>query len=357
MTPRITTIVTTYKRPVLLRRAVLSVLNQSYPDFVVKIFDNASGDGTEEVARALMREDPRVEYHRHDANIGGLQNMIYGMSRVTTPYFSILCDDDVLMPEFLKAGVETHERAATELAFVAMRVVTVDEAGRFQDPWSHPREERRLAPPEGVIRCVKNGVSLPGVVYRTAAIESIGMPRVAWWNWTESGWHALAAVHFPIEFSPTLGAVVFVHADSASKRMNSLEFRISWFEMLSEVHGAAARHHVGESWWAKEMLPVAYSRFFGSLFRFCGRDGSQLYEALAKLGVASGLNARSVSGSIMVARAAGNAGMGEPLNACVDWILSVRSRMSASAASPPQDAGLEAASRVFSDLNRQVGLA
>ncbi len=53
--PRITTVIPTYRRPLLLRRAVLSVLKQSHPHFIVHILDNASGDDTEQVARELMR--------------------------------------------------------------------------------------------------------------------------------------------------------------------------------------------------------------------------------------------------------------------------------------------------------------
>src|SRR5262249_22956302 len=154
-----------------------------------------------------------------------------------------------------------------------------------------------------------------------------GMPRVQWWNWTESGWHALAAIDYPIEFSPTLGAIVFVHADSASKRMHTLEFRISWFRMLSEVREAAARARAGESWWAQEMLPLAYRRFLASLVRFCSRDGSQMYETLAALGVASGLNAHGVSGSVSMARLAARLGIGEPINAALDAALRLRGRM------------------------------
>jgi glycosyltransferase involved in cell wall biosynthesis len=356
--PRITTIVPTYRRPVLLKRAVLSVLNQAQPDFVVKIFDNASGDETEAVARALAREDARVEYHRHDTNVGHLQNLIFGMSRVTTPYFNVLCDDDVLMPEFFATSLQIHERAPTPLAFAATHVVVVDESGRFRDPWPYPRQPCRLLPPHGVTRCVKDGVSIPGVLYRTDAVEAIGAPRLAWWNWTESGWHALAAARFPIEFSPVIGAVVFNHEDSGSKRMSSIEFRISWFQMLSEVH-AAVRDPSGDTWWTDEMLPAAYARFFGCLVRLCRREGLDRYDTLAQFGVASGLNARGVFTSVRVARAAAVLGIGEPLNAVLDWMMAMRGRFSRSSGASAGDrpeAAIHAASRVFADLNRQVGV-
>jgi hypothetical protein len=262
------------------------------------------------------------------------------------------------MPDFLKAGLEVHDRAQEKLAFVATRVVLVDETGQFQNP--HPHKACRFAPPDGVMRCVTRGVSLPGAIYRTSAIQSIGMPRTTWWNWTESGWHALAAINFPIELSPIVGAVVFVHADSGSKRMNIPEFRLSWFQMLSELHGAVMSRAVGETWWREHVLPVAYPRFLGALVRLCSREGASRYDTLAALGVASGLNAHGVSGGIRVARAASALGMGEPLNRALDGVIAIKGRVARAfghSEAASQDAGIQAASRVFWELNRQVGLA
>src|SRR5207244_3875158 len=203
--PRITTIVPTFRRPRLMTRAVLSVLNQSYPHLVVRILDNASGDGTEEAARSLMRLDRRVEYYRHPDNVGSLMNIISGIESIRTDYFSILSDDDLLMPGFFEAAVAAHESGG-DAAFVATRVVVVDESGRFADPWPHPNRSQRLSPPDGMLRCLQYGLSLPGVVYRTSVMAAVGAPRTAWWNWTESGWHALAAIDRDIELSPELGA-------------------------------------------------------------------------------------------------------------------------------------------------------
>src|SRR5215216_5733824 len=96
--PLITTILPTFRRPTLLKRAVLSALNQSFPDFTVQILDNASGDETEDVARSLMRQDSRIRYARQPQNIGAVGNIISGIEGVQTRYFNILCDDDALMP-------------------------------------------------------------------------------------------------------------------------------------------------------------------------------------------------------------------------------------------------------------------
>jgi glycosyltransferase involved in cell wall biosynthesis len=98
--PLITTIIPTYRRPAMLRRAIKSVLDQTYPNFKVCVYDNASGDETAEVVAEFAREDTRVQYHCHKENIGAVKNFCYGLNEIDTPYYSILSDDDVLLPLF-----------------------------------------------------------------------------------------------------------------------------------------------------------------------------------------------------------------------------------------------------------------
>lgn len=51
----ITTILPTYRRPQLLKRAIESVLKQTMQDFNLYIFDNASQDETPEIVSKYQR--------------------------------------------------------------------------------------------------------------------------------------------------------------------------------------------------------------------------------------------------------------------------------------------------------------
>ncbi len=328
---------------------MLSVLDQTRGNFVVQILDNASGDDTENVARELASRDARVRYHRHGENIGSLGNLIFGIERVTTEYFSVLSDDDLLMPDFYANGLRAHERANGLLAFVSERVVVVDGHGRFDAPYPH--WEGRLFPPEGIARCLTAGMSLPGTLYRTTAIRSIGVPRTAWWNWTESGWHALAAARFPIEIIPDVGAIVFVHPDSGSKKMNAMEFRTSWFRMLAEVRDDAMRNGVSLAWWRKRVVPTARARFLGTVVRACSSGDRTTYESLRTLGIASGLSTSFVGAAVRLALVARAVGVGQLLNDVIDRMAGPRRTVERA-----PDSFLNAAAQVFHDLNRRAGL-
>src|SRR5690349_12064881 len=103
----ITVIIPTFRRPHLLRCAIDSVLAQTYPHFLVRIYDNASNDGTEEVLREYAKRDKRVQYHIHAENLGSNNNWQYGFNQVDTPFFAVLSDDDLYMPTFLEEAMRS----------------------------------------------------------------------------------------------------------------------------------------------------------------------------------------------------------------------------------------------------------
>ena len=107
--PTITAIIPTFRRPELLRRAVESVLSQTYLPLRVHILDNASGDATGDIAREFAARDPRVVYTCHSSNIGAQANFQAGYAAVETPYFSFLSDDDMLMPHFYETAMRSLE--------------------------------------------------------------------------------------------------------------------------------------------------------------------------------------------------------------------------------------------------------
>lgn len=122
---RVTAVVPTYNRATLLERAVRSVLGQSHRDLTVLVCDNASPDATPELLARLSAEDARVVAHRHSRNEGAYANFQFGVDRVATPYFSILSDDDLLLPDLYRRAVEVLE-ADRSLGFYAAQVVLYD---------------------------------------------------------------------------------------------------------------------------------------------------------------------------------------------------------------------------------------
>lgn len=175
--PLVTTIIPTYRRPRLLERAVLSATNQEGAALIVGIFDNASGDDTAKTVAGLSAGDPRLRYHCHERNVGAAANFEFGLRSVATPFFSILSDDDYLLPGF-------YQRALTDLArhpeamFWAGLTLSVSEEGEIWDArvdrW--PREGLFM-PPEGLMAMMHGmAPTWTGIVFRREILDRVGYP-------------------------------------------------------------------------------------------------------------------------------------------------------------------------------------
>lgn len=172
--PLITTIIPTYRRPKLLERAVRSVLQQTYPHFLVCVYDNASGDETLAVVAKIAKEDSRVKYHCHPHNIGGIQNFNYGMKEVATPYFSLLADDNTLLPHFFEEAINALDRSLEAILF-AGQTILINEKGQkigdSLDGW----DEGLIPPPNGLADVWEKGLTWESVLFRSEVIKSAGL--------------------------------------------------------------------------------------------------------------------------------------------------------------------------------------
>lgn len=103
MEPLVSVVIPTYKRPACLKRAVDSVLNQTYENIEVIVVDD-NNPGTEdrretEKIMAIYSGDPRVKYIRQERNQGGSVARNTGWKISKAEYITFLDDDDELLPQ------------------------------------------------------------------------------------------------------------------------------------------------------------------------------------------------------------------------------------------------------------------
>jgi O-antigen biosynthesis protein len=96
--PLISVILPTYRRCQggLLRRAIDSVLTQSFTDFELIVMDDGSTDGSAELIEQLRQRDPRIIHVRHEKNCGlpGLR-VNEGLELARGTYLAFQFDDDL----------------------------------------------------------------------------------------------------------------------------------------------------------------------------------------------------------------------------------------------------------------------
>jgi glycosyltransferase involved in cell wall biosynthesis len=94
--PLVSIVLPTYNRLRLLRRAIDSVISQTYKNWEMLIIDDISSDGTKEAMEELQSKDSRFKYCRIETDkIPGISKYLnYGINNSKGKYIARLDDDD-----------------------------------------------------------------------------------------------------------------------------------------------------------------------------------------------------------------------------------------------------------------------
>ncbi|MGD0763533.1 MAG: glycosyltransferase family 2 protein [Roseiarcus sp.] len=120
----------------LLDESLACLARQTFGDFKVLIFDNASTDATAEIAEGWAARDARFHYVRQPRNVGGVANFRDALLAAESPWFLWRADDDLSADDY----VETLYRLTTESPGCKLAASTI---------LSHDLDggRRRLTPP------------------------------------------------------------------------------------------------------------------------------------------------------------------------------------------------------------------
>jgi glycosyltransferase involved in cell wall biosynthesis len=246
--PIITSIIPTYRRPRLLRRAIKSILDQSFPDFKLCIYDNASGDETGDVVRSMAARDSRIHYYCHRENIGPQDNFIYGLSRAESPFVHLISDDDFLMPKFFAQAVSAM-RQHPGAAFFSGGMLSAEPDGRVRGMLRYGSETDQVHRPPELFRILAPYTrTWTSALFRRAFVERLGGLK------KETGYSfsidliLRSAARFEAVLSDAPCAVFIVHSGSSSvaeapEAFESL-LNLAYFGSINEAVEAALRERV-----------------------------------------------------------------------------------------------------------------
>jgi glycosyltransferase involved in cell wall biosynthesis len=122
---KVSVVITTCNRLSLLKRAVESALNQTYPCEVV-IADDCSSDDTEEYARSL---GDRVVYYRNSQNLGHSDTVNAGVLLAAGEWIKLIDDDDYLAPNCVQVMVKAIA-ARPQAALCSCQAIQVNSEGK-----------------------------------------------------------------------------------------------------------------------------------------------------------------------------------------------------------------------------------
>ncbi len=164
-----------------------------------------------------MARDPRVTYHRHETNLGLVGNFSYALEHVDTPYFSILSNDDMLLPRFHETGLKVLE-SDPEAAFVSTQVVHVDDRMRvirLLYPWHE--NPGVYEPPNGLLKLVEWAPpAWAGILFRSSLVKRFGNLDRATETLMDNDFQLRIGAQCRYVVDGTLGAVFSHRAQSIS---------------------------------------------------------------------------------------------------------------------------------------------
>lgn len=208
-----------------LHHCVGSVLSQNVDKVRVLVIDNASVDGSQQIARGLAQSDSRVELLLRETNRGPHQSFNDGIDWARSDYFLILCSDDYLVPGALARAVDLMEsHPEVHLTYGASRFIRPEEELENICSLERPQWTIKDGPTflQDVCRAGRNMISGPTVIVRTSVQKQVGHynPKLThtddfemWLRFTLRG---------SIAITDAIQAVARVHQLSQSATVGSL---------------------------------------------------------------------------------------------------------------------------------------
>jgi glycosyltransferase involved in cell wall biosynthesis len=230
----VTVIIPTLRRPLLLVRAIRSVQAQTVRDLTIAVTDNASGDGTRDVVASMMARDPRIRYHEQPNNLGPHANFQHALERVDTPYFTLLSDDDLILPEFLAHSLSELEHAPDAM-FAASPVLLVDPEGTLLKVHGDNWRPGTHQPPQGLLDMTRKGHFIwTGIVFRTSVRDSVRLdPQTG--NSSDMDFQLQLAARYPFVTSGRPEAIFSWHPQSPSSHPDLAQFWPSWGKVMANL--------------------------------------------------------------------------------------------------------------------------
>jgi glycosyltransferase involved in cell wall biosynthesis len=162
--PEVSVIIATYNRARLLKRAIQSVLNQTYQDFELIVVDDGSADDTKQVVKSFS--DSRIGYIRHEENKGEAAARNTGIRAARCEYIAFHDSDDEWLQAKLEKQMAVFQRESSRVGIVYTSMCRIDKEGKRYVP-----NTPTIMPEDGLVyrKALDYGVRYIGI--GTAAVR------------------------------------------------------------------------------------------------------------------------------------------------------------------------------------------
>lgn len=169
--PKVSVIMGVHNGEKTLRRAIDSILSQTFPDFELLICDDASSDKTDQIVKICQAEDERVVYLHNETKSGLAYSLNKCIEHSKGAYIARMDDDDFSHPDRFEKQVSFLD-SHPQYAVVGCCRNTFDDKG----VWNTFGQARELTK-EDIIKC--DIFTHPTVMMRKEALLKCGCYTVS----------------------------------------------------------------------------------------------------------------------------------------------------------------------------------
>lgn len=264
-TPSLVTIaIPAYKRTYL-AEAIQSALSQTYSNIELLVVDDDSPNNLKPVVDNF--HDPRIKYFRNERNLG-LLNVVKNWNRCLElargEYFILLCDDDLLEPNFVQELLTLADKYPQCNVFHARRYVLDEKTGerKVDDAW--PEWESLETFYENKLKWIRLH-TITEFMYRTAHIADIKYIEfpVAW------GSDDISVIRFAEQ-----GGIASSHPPLATFRYNDEHLSKADTHMVEKAYARILNFYwVGEFFHGDKYYPEYMPHLGDVMLNFIVRTG------------------------------------------------------------------------------------
>jgi len=111
-----------------LKKAIESILNQTFTDFEFIIIDDCSSDRSASIIHEYIKDDPRIRYIKNEKNLGVAASLNRGIDLARGQFIARMDADDISLPERLERQVN-HMKENPSCVACGTDIILIDEKG------------------------------------------------------------------------------------------------------------------------------------------------------------------------------------------------------------------------------------
>lgn len=168
--PIVSIILPTYKHPILIKRAIESVKNQTFHDWELIVIDDGLEDISKKEVELLSGEDGRIILLKNSQNLGIQKSLNRGLKEAKGEYIARIDDDDAWIDNEKLQKQINFIKQNQEFVLVGTNAVISDENGQKLGVYDLPDADEKIR--RRIL--VKNCFLHPSVLMRKEKVLEVG---------------------------------------------------------------------------------------------------------------------------------------------------------------------------------------